>query len=80
MNTVIFFFLPAEGRTRGGFKRLDIPLSQAYFLGAPSDMGLTTNFIGCVRNLSVDEREPVTNAMAGKTDYHVSRNGIFREC
>lgn len=69
------------GRTPGGFNRLDIPTSKAYFLGAPTNMNLLLpNFSGCIRNFSVDGYEPITNAWANKPDYTIVRKQAMRLC
>jgi len=68
------------GQTPGGYNRLDIPTSKAYFLGAPTNQNLLPNFIGCIRDLSVDGYEPITNAWAGKPDYMIVRMSSMRLC
>lgn len=68
------------GRTPGGFNRLDIPSSRAYFLGTPTNQNLLPNFIGCIRDFTVDGYEPITNAWARKPDYNIVRRGSMRLC
>ncbi|XP_031556205.1 dorsal-ventral patterning tolloid-like protein 1 [Actinia tenebrosa] len=67
--------------TRGPFNRLDIPDSIGFFLGAPSSIkGLVGNFVGCIRDLQVDELESITNAFAGKPFHHTFGRERFRKC
>lgn len=75
-----FFIISVTGRTPGGFNRLDIPSSRAYFLGAPTNQNLLPNFIGCIRDFTVDGYEPITNAWARKPDYNIVRRGSMRLC
>ena len=75
-----FFIISVTGRTPGGFNRLDIPSSRAYFLGAPTNQNLLPNFIGCIRDFTVDGYEPITNAWARKPDYNIVRRGSIRLC
>lgn len=69
-----------SGQTPGGYSRLDIPNSTAYFLGAPTSLNLEPNFIGCIRNFTVDGYEPLTNAWVGKPDYSIVRRSSMRQC
>ncbi|EDO28186.1 predicted protein [Nematostella vectensis] len=65
----------AKGQTdtRGDFNKIDLPNSVGLILGVPSTVkGLVPNFIGCIRDFSVDGIEPLTNAYAGKTEYRVN--------
>lgn len=75
-----FFIISVTGRTPGGFNRLDIPSSRAYFLGAPTNQNLLPNFVGCIRDFTVDGYEPITNAWARKPDYNIVRRGSMRLC
>ena len=75
-----FFIISVTGRTPGGFNRLDIPSSRAYFLGTPTNQNLLPNFIGCIRDFTVDGYEPITNAWARKPDYNIVRRGSMRLC
>ena len=75
-----FFIISVTGRTPGGFNRLDIPSSRAYFLGTPTNQNLLPNFIGCIRDFIVDGYEPITNAWARKPDYNIVRRGSMRLC
>lgn len=76
------FYFPCSviGRTPGGYNRLDIPTSRAYFLGAPSSRNLLPNFIGCIRDFTVDGYEPITNSWAGKPDYTIVGKRAMRLC
>ena len=75
-----FFIISVTGRTPGRFNRLDIPSSRAYSLGAPTNQNLLPNFIGCIRDFTVDGYEPITNAWARKPDYNIVRRGSMRLC
>ncbi|XP_032229661.1 uncharacterized protein LOC5505354 isoform X2 [Nematostella vectensis] len=73
--------LEGSSSTRGSFTRLDIPDAVGLFLGAPSTIsGIVGNFRGCIRDLRIDGREPITNAFAQKPDYDVIRRIGFFAC
>jgi len=60
--------------------KLDIPLSKAYFLGLPKRKNKpSTNFVGCIRYLTVDGYEPIVNAWAGNPDSSIVKASM-RPC
>lgn len=76
----LFFLSGISQTTITGMNKLDIPSSKAYFLGLPKRQNKpSTNFVGCIRYLTVDGYEPIVKAWAGNRDSSIVK-GSMRPC
>jgi hypothetical protein len=67
-------------KTKGNFNKIDLPDSVGFFLGTPPELKIIPNFIGCIRDFTVDGREPLTNAFVSKPQYPSSGMQYMSEC
>ncbi|KXJ09195.1 Neurexin-3 [Exaiptasia diaphana] len=59
-----------SAKTKGNFNRIDLDKATGYVLGTPPQLQGMPNFIGCIRDFTIDGREPLTNSYVAKPDYH----------
>ncbi|KAK3735235.1 hypothetical protein QZH41_008429 [Actinostola sp. cb2023] len=58
-----------SARTKGNFNQIDLEGSIGFFLGTPPQLTGMPDFVGCIRDFTVDGREPLANAFVAKPEY-----------